>query len=99
MRKVNLDVEATIMLPVKVNLSLIIRADDDADISKELIKISSGKKHPKSDMELCDIEEILRVGDDVDMLSNMNEIVLEELQRIVEEGSWMPLSVTVIDSK
>ena len=54
MRKVYIEAEATILLPVRVKMSIILRADEDADVDKELAKAANGKRSSKSDIEKCD---------------------------------------------
>jgi hypothetical protein len=101
MRKVYIEAEGTVLLPVKVRMSIILRADEDADIDKELAKVAKGKRSHKSDVEMCDINEIVVIGTtDVEMVEeSVFDAVVDETQAIVDSGSWSLISAKVVDSK
>jgi len=61
-RKVYLEGEATVMLPVRVKFFMTIRADYDANITKAVKRASQGKEYAKADVEDLDVDEILEVG-------------------------------------
>jgi len=92
-RKVYLEGEATVMLPVRVKFSMIIRADYDASITKAVKLASQGKGYAKADVEDLDVDEILEVGgydgSDLDAA----------VQEALDAGTFMVHKTEVIDSK
>ena len=57
MKKINLEVEAVVYLPVKVKLDMLIRADEDADIDLALRQIAKGRaNHRKWNLEDVQVE-------------------------------------------
>ena len=65
MRKVYIEIEATVLVPVRVKGSIIVRADEDADIDKAVERWTKGKPYGKADIEEDPGEkfQILRIGD------------------------------------
>jgi hypothetical protein len=67
MRKVDLEVEATVLIPVKVLLDVTVRADDDANIEDALKRYSQGRKPTthrarKADVEEVSVVQVLQIG-------------------------------------
>lgn len=79
MRKVYIEGEATVNVPVKVKFSMTVRADDDASIDKAVKLASQVKKYAKADVEDLDVDEILEVGgyDGTDELDTAVQEALE----------------------
>ena len=59
MRKLNIEVEALVLLPVKVKLDLLVRADDDANLDRIIKQFAQGKlRTSKADIEDISIEAV-----------------------------------------
>lgn len=66
MRKLNIEVEAIVLLPVKVKLDLLVRADDDAKIATIIRQFAQGKRRlSKADVEDVSVEAVA-FDDDLD---------------------------------
>lgn len=97
-RKVYLDIEATVMVPVRVKFSMIVRADADASIEK-CIKLHSngGKPYAKADVEDVQVDEIVDVNG---YESNESSDELEAgVQESLEYGTYKVHKIDVVDSK
>ena len=62
MRKVYIEGEATVNVPVKVKFSMTVRADEDASIAKALKLASQIKQYAKADVEDLNVDEVLEIG-------------------------------------
>ena len=62
MRKVNIELEGTVLIPVKFRADLLIRADDDASIEKAIRFWANGKQYPKADVEDTSLLDVLEIG-------------------------------------
>jgi hypothetical protein len=62
MRKVNVEVEGSLLISVKFKADLLIRADQDASIEKAIRTWANGKHYPKADVEDTNLAEVLEVG-------------------------------------
>lgn len=93
-RKVYASVEGTVMVPVKVKLDVIVRADDGMDVS-ELIRRWAKRKRPLhgGDVEV-DATQVVSVGDysDPDDFDAAVQDAAQEAQLVLGE-------ITVTDSK
>lgn len=70
MRKVNVEVEGSVLISVRFKAELLIRADQDASIDKAIRTWANGKNYPKADIEDATLAEVLEVGgDDFDLNS------------------------------
>lgn len=94
MRKVYIEGEATVMVPVKIKFSMTVRADADASITKALKLASQVKKYAKADVEDLNVDEVLEIG---------GYDGTEELDAAVQEAfEFSPFTIQkseVIDSK
>lgn len=71
MRKVYIEGEATVMVPVRVKFSMLVRADHDASIDKAVKLASKGERYAKADVEQLDVDGIIDIngygdGDELD---------------------------------
>ena len=94
MRKVYIEGEATVMVPVRVKFSMTVRADADASIAKALKLASRVKTYAKADVEDIAVDEVLGIG---------NYDGTEELDAAIQEAfEFSPFTIhnsQVIDSK
>lgn len=93
-RKVYIEGEATVNVPVKVKFSMTIRADEDASIAKALKLASQAKTYAKADIEDLSVDEILELNG-YDGVDELDTAVDDALQY----GKFTVLKSEVIDSK
>lgn len=93
-RKVSIEGEAIVNVPVKVKFSMLLRADNDASIDKALKLASQQKQYAKADVEMLDVDEILEVGN-YDGTDELDAAVQEAL----EYGQFKVLKSEVTDSR
>jgi len=72
MKKVYVEAEVLVNVPVTAKVKFIINADEDADIGKAIAKLSQNKKYSKADIEIDEID-VVGVRDDNYCLSPMIE--------------------------
>ena len=82
MRKVNIEIEATVMVPLTVKASLLVRADEGINMERALNLFAKGQHTYSSrtggaDLEDIELIEILNVRD----IDYLNERVAEILER------------------
>jgi hypothetical protein len=66
MRKINIEIEALVLLPVRVKLGLLVRADDDANLESIVNQFTQGNRRmSKADIEDVEIEAAV-FQDDLD---------------------------------
>ena len=97
-RKVYLEGEATVMLPVRVKFSMMLRADNDASINKAVKLASQGKRYAKADVEQLDVDEIIDLngyGDEENPADELDAAVQDAL----EHGTFTVHKTEVIDSR
>lgn len=98
MRKVYIEGEATVMVPVRVKFSMMIRADADASIDKAVKLASKGERYAKADVEMLDVDSIIDIngyGDEENAADELDAAVQDAL----ENGPFTVHKSEVIDSK
>lgn len=91
MRKLNIEVEGIVMLPVKVRLGLLVRADDDANLEVVIKQFAKGNlRTTKADVEDVQIEAV-EFQDDVDA----DEPLAAHVSALLEGGG----KITVVESR
>lgn len=91
MRKLNIEVEAVVALPVKVKLSLLVRADDDANLETIIKQFAKGNlRTSKADIEDVQIVAV-EFHDDVDA----DEPLAAHVSHLIEGGG----KITVLASR
>ncbi len=91
MRKLNIEIEAVVALPVKVKLGLLVRADDDAKLETVIKQFAKGNlRTSRADVEDVEIEAV-EFQDDVDA----DEPLAAHVSQLLEGGG----KVTVTGSK
>jgi len=98
MRKVYIEGEATVMVPVRVKFSMLIRADHDASINKAVKLASQGKTYGKADVEQIDVDSIIDIngyGDEENAADELDAAVQDAL----EQGTFTVHKTEVIDSR
>ena len=61
-RKVHAEVELTVLVPVRVKASVIVRIEEDASFAEEVTKLLQGTETSEADLEGIDLEEVLDVN-------------------------------------
>ena len=91
MRKLNIEVEAVVALPVRVKLGLLVRADDDANLETIIKQFARGNlRTSKADVEDVQIEAV-EFQDDVDA----DEPLAAHVSNLIEGGG----KITVVTSR
>ena len=91
MRKLNIEVEAVMALPVKVKLGLLVRADDDANLEAVIKKFAKGNlRTANADVEDVQIEAV-EFQDDLDA----DEPLTTHVSNLIESGG----KITVVASR
>ena len=96
MRKLNIEVEAVVMLPVKVKFGLLVRADDDANLDRIVKQFAKGNlRTGKADVEDVEIEAA-KVEDGLDA----DEPLAAHVSNLLEGGGKMTVVASrVTDSR
>lgn len=96
MRKLNIEVEAVVSLPIKVTFDLLVRADHDANLKKIVKQFLKGNlKTSKADVEDVAIESA-EFDDDV----NADEPLAAHVQKaLVDGGKFTMIAASVIDGR
>ena len=96
MRKLNIEVEAVVALPVKVKLGLLVRADDDANLETVIKQFAKGNlRTSRADVEDVQIEAV-EFQDDADA----DEPLATHVSNILEGGGRMTVVASrVTDSR
>jgi hypothetical protein len=96
MRKLNIEVEAVVALPVKVKLGLLVRADDDANLETIIKQFAkSNLRTNKADVEDVEIEAV-EFQDDVDA----DEPLAALVSNLIESGGKIKVVASrVTDSR
>lgn len=91
MRKLNIEVEAVVAVPVKVKLGLLVRADDDANLETIIKQFARGNlRTNKADVEEVEIEAV-EYQDDLDA----DEPLAAHVTHLIEGGD----KITVVASR
>lgn len=80
MRKVNVEVEGSVLISVSFKGELLIRADHDASIEKAIRTWANGKQYPKADVEDATLAEVLEVGSEPVADFDLNSVVAAALE-------------------
>ena len=90
MRKVNIDIVATVMVPVKVKASLLVRADEGINMERALNLFAKGQPTYNARAGGADLE-------DIELVEITNVKSTDELDERVTEA--LEQGFTVINSK
>jgi len=96
MRKLNIEVEAVVLLPVKVKLGLLVRADDDANLDRIVKQFAKGNlRTSKTDVDDVRIEAA-EFDDDLDA----DEPLAAHVEALLEGGGRITVTASrVTDSR
>ncbi len=96
MRKLNIEVEAVVELPVRVKLDLLVRADDDANLGTVIKQFAKGNlRTSKADVEDLEIVAV-QFQDDV----NADEPLAAHVEKLLEGGGKITVTASrVTDSR
>ena len=87
MDKSYVEVDACVMVPVKVRVHMTLRTDNDADLEKAVKRFSKGKSYKKADVE------------DVGIVHWDNFEMEDALQQAIEQGHFEFESLDVVEAK
>lgn len=97
-RKVNIKVEVEVMVPVKVTLDVLVRAEEGVNMERVLNKWANGDKHPDADVEDVTIEKIDTIGgSEVEVEDGTLGMVMEE--HFFDYASVGKLKNSILSSK
>jgi hypothetical protein len=102
MRKVDLEVLATVLVPVKVLLDVTVRADDDANIEQAVFRHAQGRKYSKADIEDISVSKIVNIGTEPVNESTSHDVdfaLSEVLNQVVECGKFRVVDISVLDAR
>ena len=94
MRKVFVEIEASVLVPVKIKGTFVLIADDDARIATALKQLSRGRRPAQADLDDVTDVRVVKIGSYVgsdDLESAVEEILID--------GKFELHSSTVLDSK
>jgi hypothetical protein len=95
-RKINMTVEGIVMVPVKVTLDVLVRADDDATVKSMLTALGRGDHGAKK----FDIEEVSVDAAEFHQLLDAEESLESQVGEYLEGGRPIKvLSHEVYDSR
>lgn len=80
MRKVNVEVEGSVLISVRFKAELLIQADQDASIEKAIRTWGNGKHYPKADVEDATLAEVLEIGGEPVADFDLNSAVAAALE-------------------
>jgi len=100
-RKVSLEVEAVVMVKVKVKIPMTFVAEEGISLEKAAKLALKGKRHPSADLQDALTPEILAVEsfDHADDYTDEGDWLQEAVQERVTEGQARYISAEVIDSR
>lgn len=100
MRKVYIEVEVEVPVTVRVRATLIVRADDGADVDKAIEWWAKGKTYGKADVERQESEIVAVDGiDHADDYTTCEGWLTEAIEKKLDGGGCKVVSTNVIDSK
>ncbi len=95
MRKLNIEVEAVVMLPVNVKLGLLVRADDDAGVDRIVKQFAKGNlRTSKADVEDVEIEAA-EVEDGLDA----DEPLAAHVGKLLEDGGRITVTASRVTDR
>lgn len=100
MRKVYIEAELEVPITVRVKASLIVRADDGADVDRAIELWAKGKPYGKADVE-CHESEIVAVDgiDHADDYTTTEDWLTEAVEAKLDGGGCKVVKSEVTDSK
>jgi len=100
MRKVYIEAELEVPVMVRVKTSLIVRADDGADVDKAIELWAKGKSYSKADVERDESEIVAVDGiDHADDYTTSEDWLAEAVEKKLDAGRCKLVKSEVIDSK
>jgi predicted Co/Zn/Cd cation transporter (cation efflux family) len=107
MKKVHVQTTVLVMVPVKVEVDLFLKADDDANIETAVKRWAKGQDFSKADVESADVERVTQIGAIKDVPENgfresvrFFDTVTGAIEEIVEgTGNKKLLDMRVTDSR
>jgi len=100
MRKVYVEVEVEVPVTVRVKASLIVRADDGADVHKGIGLWAKGKRYSKADVERHESEIVAVDGiDHADDYTTTEDWLTEAVEMKLDGGGCKLVKSEVTDSK
>jgi hypothetical protein len=99
-RKVYIDAEVIVSIPVKVKVGLIVHADATAAVGKVVKQWAKGKRARDADVTVNEME-VLAVGkhDQWDDYTDVRDWLSAEVQDRLDSGHMQLLKAEVTDSK
>jgi hypothetical protein len=99
-RKVYIDAEVIVSMPVKAKVSLIVHADDTAAVGKVVKQWAKGKRVSEAEVTVNEME-VLAVGkhNQWDDYTDVSDWLAAELQDRLNDGQMELLKAEVTDSK
>jgi hypothetical protein len=85
MRKVHIKAEVEMLVPVKVQVALLVKADDDANIETAVTQWAKRQQFGKADIEDCSVDEIIRVGAVDERNFNEDAFLADRVREVVSE--------------
>lgn len=101
-RKVYIEAEVRVLVPVTVKVKFLVRADEDANVERAITQFLKGKEYKKADVEFSDVKVLQIATEDAkdvpaDNLGDvLNEAINENLNTPALNGKL--LEAKVIDS-
>jgi hypothetical protein len=100
MRKVYIEAEVEVPVMVRVQVSLIVRADDGADVDRAIELWAKGKRYGKADVERHESEIVAVDGiDHADNYTTCEDWLTEAVEAKLDGGGCKVVKSEVTDSK
>lgn len=102
MKKINVEAEVVILMPIKVKVEMLIRADEDVNVNTAIKRYLNGRGYTKADVESADVTHIIDIGgDSIHPDEDVDDVLSQALNKhISEQGEGMTLrSFRVTDSR
>jgi len=95
MRKLHIEVEAVVMLPVKVRLGLLVRADD-ASVDRNVERFAKGKLRTV----MADVEDVGIEASEIEDGLDADEPLAAHVGKLLEDGERIIVTASrVTDSR
>lgn len=100
MRKVYVEAEVEVTVTVRVKASLIVRADEGADVHKAVESWAKGKRYSKADVEQNESEIVAVDGiDHSDDYTTADDWLTEAVEAKLDGGGCKLVNAEITDSK
>lgn len=100
MRKVYIEAEVEVPVVVRVKASLIVRADDGADVDKAVECWAKEKRYSKADVERHESEIVAVDGiDHADDYTTTEDWLTEAVEKKLDGGGFKLVKSEVMDSR